>query len=224
MTKNLPRELQKDLLRERFAKYTRKAFQMLPELDKPAILDIGCGTGVPTLEFARLSNGQIIGLDISEPLLDELTKKIEAAGLSNRVKTVKTSLFEMDFPDESFDLIWAEGSIFVIGFEQGLKAWRRLLKPGGFLVVHDEIGNLQKKLEQISRCGYALIGHFIVSADAWWREYYEPLEKRILELRVEYTDDEEALKVLEKEQQEVDMVKRTPKQFGSVFFVMQKQR
>jgi ubiquinone/menaquinone biosynthesis C-methylase UbiE len=224
MTKNLPRELQKDLLRERFAKYTRKAFQMLPELDKPAILDIGCGTGVPTLEFARLSNGQITGLDISEPLLDELTKKIEAAGLSNRVKTVKTSLFEMDFPDESFDLIWAEGSIFVIGFEQGLKAWRRLLKPGGFLVVHDEIGNLQKKLEQISRCGYALIGHFIVSADAWWREYYEPLEKRILELRVEYTDDEEALKVLEKEQQEVDMVKRTPKQFGSVFFVMQKQR
>jgi ubiquinone/menaquinone biosynthesis C-methylase UbiE len=224
MTTNILDELNKDLLRERFAKYTRKAFQMLPELDKPAILDIGCGTGVPTLELARLSNGQIIGLDISEPLLDELTKKIEAAGLSNRVKTVKTSLFEMDFPDESFDLIWAEGSIFVIGFEQGLKAWRRLLKLGGFLVVHDEIGNLQKKLEQISRCGYALIGHFIVSADAWWREYYEPLEKRILELRVEYTDDEEALKVLEKEQQEVDMVKRTPKQFGSVFFVMRKQR
>jgi ubiquinone/menaquinone biosynthesis C-methylase UbiE len=221
MTTDVTHELQKDLLRERFAKYTRKAFQMLPELDNPSILDIGCGSGVPTLELARLSDGLVIGLDISEPLLDELTRKIEAAGISDRVKAVQCSLFEMDFPDDSFDIIWAEGSIYVIGFEQGLKAWRRLLKPTGFLVVHDEIGNLQKKLDQISHCGYALIGHFIVSSDTWWHDYYEPLEKRIQELRVNYTDDEEALKVLEKEQREFEMFKRDPR--GSVFFVMLKR-
>ena len=222
MTTDINCELQKDRLRERFSKYTRKAFRMLPELDNPQILDIGCGTGVPTLELAKLRNGQIIGLDISQPDLDELHRKIEDADLSDRVKTVKCSLFEMDFPDESFDIIWAEGSIFVIGFERGLKAWRRLLKPKGFLVVHDEIGNLQKKLEQISRCGYALLGQFTVSEDTWWREYYEPLEKRIKELRVnvKYRDDRESLKVLDKEQQEVDIFKRDP--FGSVFFVMQK--
>jgi ubiquinone/menaquinone biosynthesis C-methylase UbiE len=223
MTTTILDELNKDRLRERFAKYTRKAFQMLPELVNPTILDIGCGSGVPTLELARLSDGLVIGLDISQPDLDELTRKIEAAGISDRVKAVQCSLFEMDFPDDSFDIIWAEGSIYVIGFEQGLKAWRRLLKPTGFLLVHDEIGNLQKKLEQISRCGYALIGHFIVSSDTWWHEYYAPLEKRIRELRVEYTDDEEALKVLDKEQQEVDMFKRNPKRFGSVFFVMRKR-
>jgi len=61
-----------------------------------------------------------------------------------------------------------------------------------------------------------------VSEDTWWREYYEPLEKRIKELRVnvKYRDDRESLKVLDKEQQEVDIFKRDP--FGSVFFVMQK--
>jgi len=220
MTTSIIEELQKDLLRARFTKYTRKAFRMLPELGNPQILDIGCGTGVPTLELARLSNGQIIGLDINQPLLDALTRKIEDADLSDRVKTVKSSLFEMDFPDESFDIIWAEGSINVIGFEQGLKAWRRLLKSRGFLVVHDEIGDLQKKLELISRCGYALIGQFTVSEDSWWREYCEPLEKRIKGLRVKYRDDREALKVFDKEQQEVEMFKRDPR--GSVFFVMQK--
>jgi len=135
---------------------------------------------------------------------------------------VKCSLFEMDFPDESFDIIWAEGSIFVIGFEQGLKVWRRLLKPGGFLVVHDGIEDLKKKLKQIPRCGYELIGYFTVTEDTWWREYYGPLEKRIQELRVKYSDDPEALDVLDKEQQEVKMFKRNPKMFGSVFFVMQK--
>ena len=222
MTTNINCKLQKDRLRERLNKYTRKAFQMLPEMDNPSILDIGCGTGVPTMELARLSNGQIIGLDINQPLLDELMRKIEDTGLSDRVKRVKCSLFEMDFPDESFDIIWAEGSIFVIGFEQGLKVWRRLLKPGGFLVVHDGIEDLKKKLKQIPRCGYELIGYFTVTEDTWWREYYGPLEKRIQELRVKYSDDPEALDVLDKEQQEVKMFKRNPKMFGSVFFVMQK--
>jgi ubiquinone/menaquinone biosynthesis C-methylase UbiE len=220
MIANITRELQKDHLRERFNIYTRKAFQMLPQLDNPRILDIGCGTGVPTMELARLSKGQIAGLDISQPLLDELTRKIEDADLSDRVKAVKSSLFEMDFPDESFDIVWAEGPIFVIGFERGLKAWRRLLKSRGFLVVHDEIGNLQKKLELISRCGYELLGQFTVSEDSWWWDYYELLEKRIKELRINYSDDSEALVVLEKEQQEVEMFKRRP--IGSVFFVMQK--
>jgi len=222
MTTNIKDDLQKDRLRENLNKYTRKAFQMLPELDNPSILDIGCGSGVPTMELARLSNGQVIGLDISQSLIDELMRKIEAAGLSDRVKTVKCSLFEIDFPDESFNIIWAEGSISVIGFEQGLKLWRRLLKPKGFLVVHDGIDNMTKKLKQIPSCGYELLEHFIVTEDTWWREYYSPLEKRIQELRIKYSNDPEALDVLDKEQQEVDMFKRNPKMFGSVFFVMQK--
>jgi len=222
MTTDINSELQKDRLRERFNKYTRKAFQMLPELDNPKILDFGCGTGVPTIELARLSKGQITGLDISQPLLDELKRKAEKAGFSDRVKTVKCSLFELDFPDESFDILWAEGSIFVIGFEQGLKAWRRLLKSRGFLVVHDGIENTTKKLKQIPSCGYELLGHFTVTEDTWWREYYEPLETRIKELRIKYSDNLEALAVLEKEQREVKMFKRDPKMYGSVFFVMQK--
>ena len=221
MTADVLGALQKDRLRERFIKYTRRAFQLLPELEAPDILDIGCGTGVPTLELAKLSNGRIIGLDIRQPDLDELHRKIEAEGLSDRLKAVQCSLFEMGFPDESFDIVWAEGSIFVIGFEQGLKAWRRVLKPKGFLVVHDEIGDLTTKRDLIAKTGYELLGHFVVSKNEWWHDYYEPLEERIKELRVQYRDNEGALKVLDKEQQEVDMFKRNPR--GSVFFVMQKR-
>jgi ubiquinone/menaquinone biosynthesis C-methylase UbiE len=221
MTADVRGAVQKDLFRKNLLKYTRQAFQMLPELEDPDILDIGCGTGVPTLELARLSNGQIIGLDISKPDLDELQRKLEAEGLSDRVKTVNGSLFEIDFSDESVDIVWSEGSLFVIGFEQGLKAWRRLLKPPGFLVVHDEIGDLKTKRNLITKSGYELLGYFVVSKNEWWHDYYEPLEKRIKELRVKYRDDRESLKVLDKEQQEVDMFKRDPR--GSVFFVMQKR-
>jgi len=215
-------EIDKDLLREGLSKYTRKAFQMLPELDKPRILDIGCGSGVPTMELARLSNGQIMGLDINQSLLDKLARKIEEAGLSDRVRTLKCSMFELDFPDESFDIIWAEGSISRIGFKKGLKEWRRFLKPNGFLVVHDEIKNIIEKLEQISSCGYDLLGHFTLPEDTWWTEYYGPLEKRIHEIRIKYIDEAKALLELDNEQREIDMFKKNPRLYGSVFFVMQK--
>lgn len=222
MTKIRLYETHKEYLRENLTKYTRKAFQMIPEFDNPRILDVGCGRGVPTMELARLSNGQITGLDINQTFLDELTKKIKDAGLSNRVRTMRCSMLEMDFPDESFDLIWAEGSIWRIGFERGLKEWRRFLKRNGFLVVHDEIDDLAKKLKRIPSSGYKLLGHFIVSSDAWRLEYYGPLERLIQDVRAEHTDDPKALDLFDKDQREVEKFKTNPKMYDSVFLMMQK--
>jgi ubiquinone/menaquinone biosynthesis C-methylase UbiE len=113
----------KDRIRERFNRFTRKAFEMLPKLDRPFILDVGCGSGVPTMQLAEISNGQIIALDINQDIIDRLAVKIEKAGLSGRVKATCCSMFEMNFPQESFDIIWAEGSIGAIGFEAGLSGW-----------------------------------------------------------------------------------------------------
>ena len=112
MSKDLIAEINLDQFRERLSKYTRRAFRMLPKMERPKILDVGCGSGVPTLVLAKLSGGEVIGLDIDESRLDELNKKIKKEGFSKRVITRKCSMFNMDFPDESFDIIWAEGSIF----------------------------------------------------------------------------------------------------------------
>ena len=222
MSEDLLFKINQDHFRERLNKYTRKAFQMLPKLERPRILDIGCGSGVPTIELARLSDGEIIGIDINQSLLDKLNRKIEEEGFSNRVQTIKCSLFEIDFPDESFDIIWAEGSISIIGFEKALNEWNRLLKTNGFLVAHDDTKNMSDKLKKIPDCGYKLINYFSLPEDAWWTEYYRPLESRINELRIKYKNDPKALKILEKYQNEVDMVKKNPKDYGSGFYIMQK--
>jgi len=235
---NLPRESP-----ER-NKYTRKAFRMLPKLEKPCILDIGCGPGVQTIELARLSQGEVIGIDVHQPSLYRLSQRIEEADLSHRVKAVNCSMFEMDFPEESFDIIWAEGSIFIIGFEIGLKEWRRFLKPDGFMVVHEMawlrpeppqeiydywkniypgIKIVDENLKQIPGCGYEVIGHFTLPEDTWWIEYYGPLENRIKELRRKYVDDSVALGELDKEQREIDLFKKYCKWYGSAFFLMKKK-
>jgi ubiquinone/menaquinone biosynthesis C-methylase UbiE len=238
-------EIHTDLEREAPGRdrYTRQAFRMLPSLDRPSILDIGCGPGGSTLELARLCNGHITALDLHLPYLERLEKKAREAGLSDRVKVVQCSMASMDFPEESFDIIWAEGSIYIVGFEKGLREWRALVKPEGYLVVHDvtwlrpdpprEVGDYWKtnypgirtvpeSLEMISACGYRLIGHFTLPEDAWWVGYYGPLEERLQGLREKYGHDPEARAVLDEEQTEIDMYRQHSDWYGSVFFVMQK--
>jgi ubiquinone/menaquinone biosynthesis C-methylase UbiE len=196
---------------------------MIPQMDRPRILDIGCGSGVSTFELARLSRGEIIGIDIDQPALDKFTRKIKEAGLTARVQAVNCSMFDMDFADEIFDMIWSEGSIYAIGFETGLREWRRFLKPGGFMVVHDEQGNVKEKLKQISKCGYELIGYFILSEDTWRTEYFAPLEKLIAGSRARYSDDPKVLEELHQAQKELDMFKKHPERNSSVCFVMKKK-
>ena len=222
MTEEISFQAKKDMVRERLNKYTRKAFQVLPKLNNPKILDIGCGSGIPTLELARLSHGEILGIDIDQPALEKFTRKIKEAGLTDQVQAVDCSIFDMDFADESFDIIWSEGSIYAIGFERGLREWRRFLKPGGFMVVHDEQGNVKEKLEQISDCGYELLGYFILSKETWWTEYFAPLEKLIVESRTRYTDDSKILEELHQAQGELDMFNKNPEHNSSVCFVMKK--
>jgi len=225
-------------------RYTRKAFRMLPGTHKPRILDIGCGAGAPTMELARLSQGEIIGIDINQASLDRLRKKIEKAGLSARVKILNCSMFNPDFPDESFDIVWSEASIFVIGFDRGLREWRHLLKPKGFLVFHEMvwlrpdppqeiydywkrtysgIRTVSQNVAQIADSDYDLFGHFALPEDAWWTLYFGPLEQRIREFRAKYSDDPRALQILDKEQGEVEMYKKYAPWYGSAYFIMQKR-
>jgi len=215
-------ERKKDLIRKHFLKYTRKAFRMLPQLDKPRILDVGCGSGFPTMELARLSNGQVTGMDIDEELLDKLRQQVMEAGVSDRVKVLKCSITEMQFPDESFDIIWAEGSIYVVGFKRALREWKRFLAPDGFMALHDEKGDVEEKLALISNCGYELLGHFVLDQGVWWKEYFSPLEKLINEAQTKYVDNPGAIELIHNARGELDMFNKNPQRNSSVFFVMKR--
>lgn len=222
MAIDIMKEIDYDRLRSAFLKYTRKAFEILPVMDKPRILDIGCGNGIPTLELALLSDGEIIGVDIDQPALEELTEKAKKSNLGNRVKVIHCSMFELDFPDESFDIIWAEGAIAPIGFERGLKEWGRLLKKGGFMVLHDDLEGKEYKLKIIAECGYKLIDFFQLPDEAWWAEYYAPLEKRINELRAIHGEESNFLDAIKRFQDEINAYKANPRSFRSIFYILKK--
>lgn len=108
---------------------TRKAYSFLKDLPvEPRILDIGCGPGMQTVELAKISRGHIVALDNHKPFLVQLKHLSQAEGVANQIEALNRSMFEMDFDEKSFDVIWSEGAIYFYGFEQGLIDWRPLLK------------------------------------------------------------------------------------------------
>jgi ubiquinone/menaquinone biosynthesis C-methylase UbiE len=207
-------------LRRRLLKYTRRAFRMLPHLDRPRILDIGCGSGIPTLELAKLSQGEVTGVDVDQAALNRFADRARKAGMGDRVRALNCSMFEMSFPDQSYDIIWSEGAIYPIGFERGLREWRRLLKPGGFMVVHDEQGNVEEKLVQIARCGYDLLGYFLLSQETWWQAYFAPLERLVDEFQARHAADPAVCEELGQARMELDMFRKSPERNSSVYFVL----
>ena len=211
----------KNRIRSNLLKYTRQAFAVLPPINKPYVLDIGCGSGIPTLELARLCDGEITGIDIDERALGELTGEADKAGLAERVKALKCSVTDMKFPDESFDIILSEGSIFTVGFKEGLRKWKRLLKPGGFMIVHDEEGNLRKKLKTVKDCGYLLLDHIILDRNTWWREYYHPLQQLITETLSQCDDKDKIPETVKNDEREIRSFESSHSGNSSVYFIMQ---
>jgi ubiquinone/menaquinone biosynthesis C-methylase UbiE len=224
---------------------TRKALSMLTDLPpRPRILDIGCGPGMQTIELAKHTDGTVMALDNHVPFLDVLRQRAMEEKVAGRISVLQASMFELGFEKESFDLIWSEGAIYIIGFEKGLRVWRPYLKKGGTIAVTElswikenppaevksywETGypgmkSLEDNRRIIRTVDYAEVGHFILPETSWWGYYYHPMEKRIKLLRHKYKGDAAANKQLDENQQEIEMYRRYSPWYGYVFYLMQVQ-
>ena len=207
----------KDRCRENLLPNTRRAFAMLPSIKNPVIADIGCGTGVPTIELARLSDGMIYAVDTDECSLEILRAKAERCGYRERIRILRGSIDSPELPPGGVDILWAEGLFNVIGFEKGISAAKGLVKPGGFLVIHDEIAAEDEKHALMVRHGFSLLDSFVLDETIWWNGYYSCLERTIAS-RAEGTDDEAVRSALV----EIQEYKKHPESCRSIFYILKK--
>ncbi|WP_421706527.1 class I SAM-dependent methyltransferase [Algihabitans sp.] len=208
--------------------------------DRPAVLDVGCGPGLQTLVLADALDGQITAVDLLQEYLDSLIRRAAAAGLAERLEVLAGDMAQLPFPDRSFDLIWAEGSAYIMGFEAAFRTWRRLLKPGGCLAVteltwlrpdppdealaffreeYPAMTTLEANLTSVKACGYELLGQFTLPDAAWWDDYYTPLAAKLPQLKQRYADDPAALEVVATTEREIEVRRRFWDSYGYVFFV-----
>jgi demethylmenaquinone methyltransferase/2-methoxy-6-polyprenyl-1,4-benzoquinol methylase len=117
--------------------WRRKAIKQLSEIKPKSMLDVATGTGdVAIMASGLLHPLKITGIDISDGMLEVGRFKVKKAGLQDTIELLNGDSEAIKFDDESFDAVTvAFGVRNFQNLEKGLKEIKRVLKPGGKLVI-----------------------------------------------------------------------------------------
>jgi SAM-dependent methyltransferase len=210
---------------------TRRAIELsgLSKRRSLKVADIGCGTGASTLVLANDLDAHIVAVDLLPDFLDVLRSRAARAGVADRIEAVNASMDALPIEPGSLDAIWSEGAIYNMGFENGVRQWRRLLKPGGILAVSEltwltarrpaeleahwhaqyaEVGTASSKLAVLERTGYAPIGYFALDEHCWLDAYYRPMQQRFAGFLARHGSSDAARAVVDAEESEIALYQR----------------
>jgi serine/threonine-protein kinase HipA len=213
-----------------------------PIPQSPHILDMGCGPGRQSVALAGATAGTVVGLDLLLPFLRQLDLRSRERGLSDRIQTVCADMNHPPIAAGQFDLLWSEGAIYIPGFEAGLTRWRELLRDGGLAAVSElswvaepptetrafweaaypAVANVETNRDRAERAGYEVMSTFgLPLAD--WHAYYDPIERRAIDLRRNYEDDPAALAILSGHREEMQILDASDGSYTYVFYLLRKR-
>lgn len=222
---------------------TRRAYERMSRApETPRILDIGCGPGVQTVDLLNLSGGNVVALDFLTLMIERTKSLAERAGVLDRLEVIEQDMTQMSFAPASFDIIWSEGAIYNLGFENGLRKVKPFVRPGGYVAVSEavwlkpdppapvvqfwaeypEMDTVENKLAVIARVGYELQGHFVLPKSDWTSDYYDPMEKRLAEKAKEWEGIPEGLSAIADARHEIELYRQYSDYYSYAFFVMRR--
>jgi len=133
------------------------------------LLDLGCGAGLDLYLYAQRigPTGKLIGLDLSEPMLNKARRNLAAVGISN-VEWLHAPADAIPLPDNSVDLVTANG-IFNLSPDKDavMREVARVLKPGGRTVFAEIVlkSELPQEVRRDINDWFRCIGGALVQED-----------------------------------------------------------
>jgi phosphatidylethanolamine/phosphatidyl-N-methylethanolamine N-methyltransferase len=149
----IARELERDRVAEAYGRWApvydiifgpvfrkgRRAAVVAAERVGGRILEVGVGTGLSLTDYAR--RNQIVGIDISQPMLDKARARVDAQRLKHVEMLSVMDAEQLMFPDASFDVVVAQYVVTAIPHpEKALDEFVRVVRPGGEIVLTTRIG------------------------------------------------------------------------------------
>lgn len=207
------------------------------------IADIGCGTGGQTMVLAQNTPGHITGIDLFPDFIDQFNAAAERLNFGDRVKGLVGSMDDLPFRDEELDLIWSEGAIYNIGFERGLKEWKRFLKRGGHIAVSEvswftetrpeeierfwmdaypEIDTISNKTAVMQKAGYIPVAVFILPSSCWIEHFYTPQIAAQEEFLKKHAGNRPAEEFIANQKHEMGLYLKYNAYYGYVFYIGKK--
>jgi cyclopropane fatty-acyl-phospholipid synthase-like methyltransferase len=230
-----------DRLAPSSAATTQRALAMVPDLDKRTrALELGCGCGSASLILAESLPGKLLAVDLHAPFITRLCERAVMLGLADRIDARVADMRQapgvFDVGPHSIDLVWAEGSLYTIGFDAGLDLCHGLLAPGGVLAVselvwlHDQpspqvrafyaehypqMRNRIQLRAALRERGFEVHAEFVLPRSDW-DAFYDPLRERIAGLV-----NNPAAAMLTNE---IEIYERFGDEYGYVFFIATSMR
>ncbi|MGY1635649.1 class I SAM-dependent methyltransferase [Geodermatophilus sp. SYSU D00742] len=210
-----------------------------PLPDEPRALDVGCGPGRASLVLAE-AGARVTAVDLHEPFLRRARQAAVDAGLSRRIAVVRASMSALPHPDGVFDLLWCEGAAYLMGVDAAMTAWRRLVPPGGAVVLTDAVWTTDTPSPEAAAfwsvypamrdvpatvaaaraAGYDVLGTYVLPDSDWEDEYHRPLEAAI----GAWPDpDEPTAAVLAEARREIDLHRAHADEYGYAGFVLRRR-
>lgn len=217
---------------------TLRALALCPLPAQPSVADLGCGSGASTLVLARSLQVPILALDADGTALDDLWEAARSQGLLPMVMPRTGDMAAPGIAPESLDLLWSEGAIAHIGWQEGLRIWKDLVRPGGVLAMTDAtwfeedppleaqraweqwypgMGTEASNLQLARDLGLEVISHFRLPRQDWW-DYFDQAEARC-----QQSDGDGSLtEVIAGMRGEMDLYRRAGHSYGYVFYILRK--
>ena len=221
--------------------FSRALLKRLPAFSRPPrIAELGCGAGIASLLLAREFGCQIKSVDFSIDFLNQLKESARQQGFESLIEPIHADMSALDWPHESIDLLWSEGAAYAIGFSNALNCWRPLMAKHGVVVISElsvfsdplpaHLGDMLQVIYPainteagnrllIQQAGYRLLETTRLPAQAWWDNYYGPLQGNIEKLR--NNGDAVLQQVIKDTESEMEFFRQHGEECGYSFYVMQ---
>lgn len=232
------------------ADHTTRALRLAGLLDQPGplphlrVADLGSGTGAASLVLAQTLGADVVAVDLVPRFLTILQRRAAAAGVGGSIRPVVADLARLPLPKASFDVLWSEGAIYTVGFEEGVRRWCALLKPGGLLGVteltwftrsrpteierywdreYPQVDTAAAKFAVLERHGLTPVGYFPLPTSCWLEQYYQPLQRRFPAFLQRHGHSAAAQALVTSEQAEIDLYHRYQDVVGYGFYLAQRR-
>ena len=153
------------------------------------ILDYGCGNGIHSIFPAKMGAKKLIGIDLSEKSLEIAKEKAEKEKVEDKVEFVSMDCEKMEFPDNSFDIIFDGGTFSSLDLKLAYPELARVLKPDGSLIGvetfgHNPFTNLKRRINELTgkRTKWA-VSHIFQTKDLEGaKKYFDKIEVHFFHL------------------------------------------
>jgi ubiquinone/menaquinone biosynthesis C-methylase UbiE len=149
-------------------KATREILELCHVNKDSYVLDVGCGVGATACYIAKEYGCKVVGVDLSEGMIDRSRERAKRKGVEDRVKFMVADAQNLPFKDDLFDTVISESvTVFLEDKQKAVSEYARVTKPGGYVGLNEVTWINPPPAEVADYLSHALGGAEFLTSDVW---------------------------------------------------------